>query len=332
MPGALAWGYYPTDKIWLPIQVDSAGRIKADMSAINLDDLGDVSVASPTDGFFVYWDAATSLWKCRALVDADIPATIARDAEVATAISDHAALTTGVHGVGLDYIAKSSVDGLDLASHQSRHQFLGADRLLILANLLNAIVGLSSWTTRDAWTDYLTGSGSISWDAVLALRAITGATSDSIAAVYTGAAGSLSPHSSGYPFGARIQMTTNPADSEFWVTARRTGVTAASFPSLTEAHIGWRILNGRIYASNGNGTNGTQTDTGIDLAQWGAPDLLIVGTGATEAKFYVNRVLKATHTTNFPAAYNFFCWLGGKNTAASEKGMVCAQVAWGRES
>jgi len=46
-------------------------------------------------------------------------------------IQDHEALTTGVHGVGANYIAKSSVDGLNLASHNSRHEFDGADPVKI---------------------------------------------------------------------------------------------------------------------------------------------------------------------------------------------------------
>jgi hypothetical protein len=33
--------------------------------AINLDDLGDVSVPSPSDGQVLYWDNGTSLWKAR---------------------------------------------------------------------------------------------------------------------------------------------------------------------------------------------------------------------------------------------------------------------------
>ena len=46
-------------------------------AAINkLDDIADVDVPSPTDGYVVYWDAATSLWKCKLisatkLIDAD---------------------------------------------------------------------------------------------------------------------------------------------------------------------------------------------------------------------------------------------------------------------
>lgn len=45
----------------------------AGLSGLALDGLDDVSVPTPTNGYFVYWDAATSLWKCRALTAADIP-------------------------------------------------------------------------------------------------------------------------------------------------------------------------------------------------------------------------------------------------------------------
>ena len=142
--GKKLWGYYPTDKTWVPLQVDADGKVKVDLSAVNLDDLGDVSVASPTDQYFVYWDAATSLWKCKAipaaawaditgkptapsleelatehdaaglhtgkivLADADIPAAIARDAEVATAVSDHTALPSAHHTKYTDAEAKAA--------------------------------------------------------------------------------------------------------------------------------------------------------------------------------------------------------------------------------
>jgi len=174
MPGVLLWGWDDTNKVWVKLQVDANGLVKVDMSAVNLNDLADVSVAAPADDDLFYYDDATGLWKSRKLVDADIPAAIARDAEVtaavadeatardvaiaaiklddladvrvpapadqnflywdavagewtyrilidadipaaiardaevATAVSDHAALTTGVHGVGASYIAKTS--------------------------------------------------------------------------------------------------------------------------------------------------------------------------------------------------------------------------------
>ena len=93
-------GYYAAGPSWLPLAVDSLGKLLVTLSSLaKLDDIDDVSVPSPADGYFVYRDAATSLWKCRALLDADIPAAIARDTEVTTAVSDHAALTTGIHGL-----------------------------------------------------------------------------------------------------------------------------------------------------------------------------------------------------------------------------------------
>lgn len=65
MPGALLWGWDATNKVWIPLQVDANGLVKVDLSNINLDDLADVSVAAPTDGYVLYWDNATSLWKCK---------------------------------------------------------------------------------------------------------------------------------------------------------------------------------------------------------------------------------------------------------------------------
>ena len=92
MPGVLLWGWDDTNKVWVKLQVDANGLVKVDMSAINLNDLGDVSVAAPADDDLFYYDDATGLWKSRKLEDADIPAAIARDAEVTADIATHAAL------------------------------------------------------------------------------------------------------------------------------------------------------------------------------------------------------------------------------------------------
>lgn len=64
----LPHGYYSGGPSYLPLAVDSLGRLRVELSSLaNLNDIGDVSVASPTDGYVVYWDAATSLWKCKAI-------------------------------------------------------------------------------------------------------------------------------------------------------------------------------------------------------------------------------------------------------------------------
>jgi hypothetical protein len=86
-------GYYAAGTSYLPYAVDSAGKLLLAIPSLqHLDDIDDVYVPSPTDEYLLYWDAPNSRWACRALVDADIPAAIARDTEVTTAVSTHTAI------------------------------------------------------------------------------------------------------------------------------------------------------------------------------------------------------------------------------------------------
>jgi len=87
--GKKVWGYYPTTDTWIPLQVDENGKVVVDMSGISLGDLGDTWLPAPGDQYFLYWDDAAGKWDCRILVDADIPASIARDAEVDDKIAAH---------------------------------------------------------------------------------------------------------------------------------------------------------------------------------------------------------------------------------------------------
>lgn len=108
MAGALLWGWDNTNKVWIPLQVDENGYVKVDISNIKLNDLANVSTGAPDDDDLFYYDNATSLWKSRKLVDADIPAAIARDTEVTSAIGDHAGLDTGIHGVGASKVCSEA--------------------------------------------------------------------------------------------------------------------------------------------------------------------------------------------------------------------------------
>jgi len=60
-----------------------------------------------TSGYFLKAGGAGTDPAYALLVDADIPATIARDAEVDTKVSDHAALATGIHAVGTNFVAQA---------------------------------------------------------------------------------------------------------------------------------------------------------------------------------------------------------------------------------
>jgi len=108
--GKLLWGYHPATKTWIPLQVDANGKAIVNMSAIKLNDLGDVRVPAPADQNFLYWDDVAGEWTYRILVDTDIPAGIARDAEVATAINDlAAAVTLAIAAIELNDLADVEV-------------------------------------------------------------------------------------------------------------------------------------------------------------------------------------------------------------------------------
>jgi len=66
MPGSLTWGYYPTDKKWVPLKVDSDGSIHVVGYVDELDDIGDVNVPTPADDDVLYWDNAASKWQPKA--------------------------------------------------------------------------------------------------------------------------------------------------------------------------------------------------------------------------------------------------------------------------
>jgi hypothetical protein len=370
MPGALAWGYYPTTKVWLPIQVDSVGRLKADMSAINLGDLADVDLTGLADDDFMYYDLASGLWKPRKLVDADIPATIcrdseladhaalsdvhhathlkiladhpltiiptmdddhipatiARDAEVATAVSDHAALTTGAHGVGANYIPAAPA-----ASHLVRaftkgwtaDKFLkggGVDANPVETDLLWTPALYTTqipWVSLNGFTQTLPAGSSIAIG-VWALVIFTGATINNNCGLYS-TYGFNAPFPAGKETAIEFPLSTissiaNQRAIMFFIN------NTAYPPTETLAHVGFIISNGDLYSSSADGTTQETQDTGIDIvaaAQLTFCKAVVIP--GTSVKFYVNNVLKTTHTTKVPPASTPWCVLnlGLKTLAAA---------------
>jgi len=77
--------------------------------------------------------------------------------------------------------------------------------------------------------------------------------------------------------------------------------------SDTSHHFGFKIMNARIYASNGNGTTQTITDTGIDTTiDEQLARLKVIFNPTNDIKFYHNNTLVATHTTNLPTVDDYF--------------------------
>jgi len=180
---------------------------------------------------------------------------------------------------------------------------------------------MGDWRTKDKWTDYVSGSGSVIWDSIAQLRLRTGTTSGSHAAVYIGTIAGLSPTHTSCPIFLFVQNDgLAVANSEFRLYIMHSG--EATPPADTSKHVGWKIINGLLYATNADGTTETATSTGITLETWTVLKLFIIPTiDNAEVKFYVNGELKATHTTNLPPLWNYFIWLGIKNTAAEDKGL-----------
>ncbi len=78
--------------------------------------------------------------------------------------------------------------------------------------------------------------------------------------------------------------------------------TAADPPSETDEHFGWKIIGADLYASNADGTTQKITDTGVNVVAGDQRTRLrVVVDLGVDIKFYVNDVLKVTHTDNLPA-------------------------------
>jgi len=56
------WGWDAVNNVWVKLQVTAAGLVRVDLTAVSLNDLGDVNAPAPADGEVLTWDAGTGLW------------------------------------------------------------------------------------------------------------------------------------------------------------------------------------------------------------------------------------------------------------------------------
>lgn len=219
----------------------------------------------------------------------------------------------------LDTKAKlESVTGADLEddTHASSHVRGGADEL----NLVTGLAGIWSYSvldynSYDAWTTYKTGTGAITSgyrNCVLT----TGATNGSKVQCY------VTSHSmDGWynNYDASVLITTDGLTActmyiGFYPDA------APPVPTDTCNQVGFKILDGSIYASCGNGVSGTQTDTTVDLTEWGSFNLYLENHGSY-VDFYVNGGNKRTISTNLPTSNYSKISAYMTNTAAAAKNL-----------
>ena len=103
--------------------------------------------------------------------------------------------------------------------------------------------------------------------------------------------------------GLRLMPHIDPAKSEGWLGCFNNSNT---FPTITSPHIGWRLVettgaanSGILYASSGNGTNGTQTQIKTGIGLYHTTDVMFIF-NVTAIYFYLYSggawSLAATHT------------------------------------
>jgi hypothetical protein len=164
---------------------------------------------------------------------------------------------------------------------------------------------LFAFESLDNWTQAFGGSGSLTWG-LQATRIQTGTTANSYARLYIGTLPNVQPASSEQVIYFQFQNLENTLNKPSTHEARICILAAYSSipPTDTSNHIGVRITNGDVYVTNGNGTNSTVTDSGIDIdVDWKLLRVLIVYT-STSIKFFITSgggdvtTLVATHTTN----------------------------------
>jgi len=103
-------------------------------------------------------------------------------------------------------------------------------------------------------------------------------------------------------------------------------------PSETIAHFGWKIIDADLYASNADGTTQTITDTTVDLSSgFQRTRLKIVFTPGTDCKFYINDILRVTHTTNLPIVNNYYFHAYLRTTEAVSKNIYIGRVLLEKE-
>jgi len=66
MPGALLWAWDTDNNEWVKVKTDDQGRLYTVATIDELDDIGDVYVPTPTDGYILYWNDGNSRWECKA--------------------------------------------------------------------------------------------------------------------------------------------------------------------------------------------------------------------------------------------------------------------------
>ena len=282
-----------------------------------LNDLTDVTIAGLVDGHFLSYSAGPGQWLNRLLADGDIPAAIARDAEVTADIATHSALDTGVHGVGAGTVLGTgdvddvAVDGATtdpissnwaydhnaaFEDHSARHEFGGADAADFTDWVKEdrAIIAHENGSTFDnanLWTQDVSAGATFT-------QALVGSyfTTDAVA----GRTGYLYTVVNAFVydwFHWIVLVPSGASNFRAWLWISNT--VGASLPSSAQKCAGFRLEDGKIYAYSADGTAAEETEI---AALNNINNSYMLKNNADSVQFYLNGVLEATHSTRYPGA------------------------------
>ena len=103
-----------------------------------------------------------------------------------------------------------------------------------------------------------------------------------------------------YEFAVTLETAAAVTQDVFVGLNTSFGTTVPTDATDTGRHIGFFIKDAILYASNADGTTQTITDISAGITLINPNCYRFVYDAGTNIKFYVNEVLKATHTTNMP--------------------------------
>lgn len=184
-----------------------------------------------------------------------------------------------------------------ITSHDERHEWGGADEVDIRDLMMAYVYGsvFHNWASIAGFTASHSGTGTFT-TGFLQGTASTGATNNSRVSLASAAA---LPIIGTNGFLANFRTKVNPSTVMTNCTVWLGIVTNPTAPTNTEHHIAFRIEEGVIYASCGNGSSGTKVSTGVTIGQFGVANLYFkerVGS----IDFYVDGTLTNTLSTNLP--------------------------------
>lgn len=219
---------------------------------------------------------------------------------------------TGMSNIGTNTHAQ--IDS-HITSHASRHKWLGADPLSVGDLMMNSYPAMfKDWRNLDGFTQSNSGTGALT-TGLMYLTATTGATNGSRACCYgAGATAMIQTTSLLANFRTRLNPSTALTNSTIWM-----GIfTNPTAPTNTEHHAGFKIVNGTVYATCGNGSAQTVEATGDTLGASAVMEFYLKEK-TNQIEYYVNGVLRKTFTTNRPNSGTMYVTFCLTNQAAETK-------------